>query len=171
MSTLVMQARLHSSTHGATKRPRRERKGRKVARMEKEGKWYGERESYMQSAWNSCPHGNLITLLTPSTYSSKHTTHSTCLPMYFLHSAEKSPAPFSNPERRFILDVSCGISVGIDGLAPKKLGLSKTPVVVLERGRDLDIGVLCCKRGVVGVAPVGEDSRGDMPDATAEGTV
>lgn len=37
----------------------------------------------MHSAWNSCPHGRLITLLSPSTYSSRQTAHSTCLPVYF----------------------------------------------------------------------------------------
>jgi len=50
----------------------------------------------MHSAWNSCPHGRLITLLTPSTYSSKQTTHSLCLPPYLrLHSA-KPAARFSS---------------------------------------------------------------------------
>lgn len=38
----------------------------------------------MQVAWNSCPHGNRITLLTPSTYSSRQTTHSTDPPIYLL---------------------------------------------------------------------------------------
>ena len=30
----------------------------------------------MQPTWNSWPHGNFMTRLTPSTYSSRHTTHS-----------------------------------------------------------------------------------------------
>jgi len=30
----------------------------------------------MQSTWNSWPHGSFITRLMPSTYSSRHTTHS-----------------------------------------------------------------------------------------------
>ena len=50
--------------------------------------------TYMQSAWNSWPQGKLMTLLTPSTYSSKQTTHSTCLPIYFFHSGEM-PEVFS----------------------------------------------------------------------------
>lgn len=33
--------------------------------------------TYMHSAWNSCPQGRLITLLCPSIYSSRQTTHST----------------------------------------------------------------------------------------------
>lgn len=37
---------------------------------------YAVKRTYMHSAWNSCPQGRLITLLTPSSYSSKHTTHS-----------------------------------------------------------------------------------------------
>lgn len=47
--------------------------------------------TYMHSAWNSWPHGKLITWLTPSTYSSKHTTHSRCLPPY-LRRHSMSPA-------------------------------------------------------------------------------
>jgi hypothetical protein len=39
--------------------------------------------TYMHSAWNSWPQGKLITRLWPSTYSSKHTTHSICRPLYF----------------------------------------------------------------------------------------
>ena len=37
-------------------------------------------ETHMHSTWNSWPHGRRITLLTPLIYSSKQTTHSTCLP-------------------------------------------------------------------------------------------
>jgi hypothetical protein len=36
--------------------------------------------TYMHASWNSWPQGKLITRLTPSTYSSKQTTHSRCLP-------------------------------------------------------------------------------------------
>lgn len=32
--------------------------------------------TYMQPTWNSWPQGSFMTLLTPSTYSSRHTTHS-----------------------------------------------------------------------------------------------
>ena len=39
--------------------------------------------TYMHSTWNSWPHGRLITRLSPSMYSSRQTTHSTCLPVYF----------------------------------------------------------------------------------------
>jgi hypothetical protein len=38
------------------------------------------RKTYMHASWNSWPQGKLITRLTPSTYSSKQTTHSRCLP-------------------------------------------------------------------------------------------
>lgn len=122
-------------------------------------------QGVMQSAWNSWPHGKLITLLTPSTYSSRHTTHSTCRPIYFLHSAENPPAPFSNPDRRFVPDGSCGAGI-IAVLGARKLGLSMTPVVVLERGRDRDGP--CCSRGVMGVAIVGEGSLGDRLDVVDE---
>src|ERR1700734_1001937 len=40
----------------------------------------GGMRTYMHSAWNSWPQGKLITLLTPSTYSSRQTTHSFCRP-------------------------------------------------------------------------------------------
>ena len=40
----------------------------------------GRMRTYMHSAWNSWPQGKLITLLTPSTYSSRQTTHSFCRP-------------------------------------------------------------------------------------------
>lgn len=36
----------------------------------------GRGKPYMQPTWNSWPHGSFITRLTPSTYSSRHTTHS-----------------------------------------------------------------------------------------------
>lgn len=65
-------------------------------------KTLGWTKTYMQSAWNSWPQGKLMTLLTPSTYSSRQTTHSTCRPMYFRHSAEKPPVPFSNSDRRLV---------------------------------------------------------------------
>lgn len=111
----------------------------------------------MQSAWNSWPHGNLITLLTPSKYSSRQTTHSTCRPIYFLHSAEKPPAFFSNSARRAVRELSDGVMAVL--LGTWKLALSITPVVVLERGRDL--GWVCCSRGVVGVGGVGEGRAGE----------
>lgn len=111
----------------------------------------------MQSAWNSWPQGRLMTLLTPSTYSSRQTTHSTCLPMYFLHSAEKPPAPFSCSFRA--LEDPDG--VGTAALGARKFSLSSTPVVVLERGRGRDALCCCCRSGVVGVALAGDGSRGD----------
>lgn len=115
----------------------------------------------MQSAWNSWPQGSLITLLTPSTYSSKHTTHSTCLPMYFFHSAEM--APRSCPERPARGWGFVGGAGRLLGVGATKFALSKTPVVVLERGRGLGgLGLgLDCKSGVVDVALGGEGILGD----------
>lgn len=45
--------------------------------------WLLQVSTYMHSAWNSCPHGKLMTRLCPSIYSSRQTTHSTCRPVYF----------------------------------------------------------------------------------------
>jgi len=52
-------------------------------------------QGVMHSAWNSCPHGRLMTLLWPSMYSSRHTTHSTCLPVYFRRHKEEPEFCFS----------------------------------------------------------------------------
>lgn len=114
----------------------------------------------MQSAWNSCPQGRLITRLTPSIYSSKQTTHSTCLPIYFLHSAEKPLAPFSCSFRA--LPRAPVDEVGMAGVdaGTVSVSLSGIPVVVLERGRGRE--VLCCRRGVVGEELVGVEVPGVM---------
>lgn len=103
----------------------------------------------MHSGWNSCPHGRLMTLLTPSTYSSKQTTHSTCLPMYFFHWLET--------RREFF---SCEGDLGTCKASStlKRSPGSGTPVVVRDRGRDRDEP---CNKGVVGEELVGEGVLGD----------
>ena len=50
----------------------------------------------MHSAWNSCPQGKLMTLLTPSTYSSRQTTHSLCFPPYRFRHSDRPAARFSS---------------------------------------------------------------------------
>ena len=84
-----------------------------------------------------------MTLLTPSTYSSRQTTHSTCLPINFFHSAEKPLAPFSCSGRPPLDEGPAGAAM--DGLA-KKFSLSSPPVVVRDLGRGL--AMLCWSRGV-----------------------
>lgn len=101
----------------------------------------------MQSTWNSWPQGRLITLLTPSTYSSRHTTHSTCLPMYFF----QSPFFSCSFARRGL-----GVSKSPEFVRDTIVG-SGRPEVVLERGRGR-VGD-CCSRGVVGDELEGEGCR------------
>ena len=113
----------------------------------------------MQSTWNSWPQGRLITWLTPSTYSSRHTTHSTCRPIYFLHSAEKPPAPFSCSLLPCREDVRGGVGTADVGVK-RLLSLSGTPVVVRDLGRDRR-GGFCWSRGVVGDVLDGDGCRGD----------
>lgn len=86
----------------------------------------------MQSAWNSWPQGRLITRLTPSTYSSKQTTHSTCLPIYFFHS-DGTLLFFSGSGRD---DGDPGTCSGCEFILTRSPG-SGTPVDVLDLGRDL----------------------------------
>ncbi len=99
----------------------------------------------MHSAWNSWPHGRLMTRLTPSTYSSRHTTHSTWRPLNFFHSREcrwsardggdaRPPLPlFAGGVQEDWMAARAAAAVG-GGAAAEPL--SGTPVVVRERGRD-----------------------------------
>jgi len=66
---VALADRTRSSARGEPRRSRR---------MSAVGSWarQGGGEAYMQPTWNSWPHGSFITRLTPSTYSSRHTTHS-----------------------------------------------------------------------------------------------
>lgn len=116
-----------------------------------------KKKTHMQSAWNSWPQGSLMTLLTPSIYSSRQTTHSTCLPIYFLHSPEMAPLSWpERPARGFVCSTGKLLEAGV-----WKFALSKTPLAVLERGRGL-LGLgLDCSSGVVAVAPEGEETLGD----------
>ena len=115
----------------------------------------------MQSTWNSWPHGRLITWLTPSTYSSRHTTHSTCLLMYFFHSLE-TLAPFSCSGARVELR---GISVGLEDALRIRLLDSGAPVMVLDRGRGCEDEE--DRSGVVGDELTGVAALGDeLDDAT-----
>jgi hypothetical protein len=78
----------------------------------------------MQSAWNSCPQGRLITRLSPSTYSSRQTTHSIWRPVYrFLHTGV------------LVVVFSLAGDDAVDG--PSLLGstVAMTPEVVWDRGR------------------------------------
>ena len=96
-----------------------------------------------------------MTRLTPSTYSSRQTTHSTCLPMCFLHSLD-SLAFFSCSGGR---GVCGGICKGWELTRIKSPG-SGIPVVVLDRGRGL-IGGEFWRRGVVADELVGLGNLGD----------
>jgi hypothetical protein len=71
--------------------------------------------------------------------------------MYFRHSAEKPPAPFSCSGRRPSRDAARGVGRG-------ELLLPTTPVVVRERGRGR--AGICCSNGVVGVALDGDGTLG-----------
>lgn len=95
----------------------------------------------MHSAWNSCPQGKLITLLSPSTYSSRQTTHSTCLPVYL---------------RRQRLDPELDFSPDGASLAASA-ALETIPDVVWERGLDCADGEREpeTRRGEVGVEAPG----------------
>lgn len=76
----------------------------------------------MHSAWNSWPQGKLITLLCPSTYSSRHTTHSTCRPVYFRRHRVDPDLPFLDDD---ILDAlafeTCDSRCDRDSWAPERL--------------------------------------------------
>lgn len=106
-------------------------------------------QGVMQSAWNSWPHGRLITWLCPSTYSSRQTTHSTCFPLYLRFDAER------------LLGFSCLISSSGIGLWKDVESSSPTPDMVLERG--LERGPtgrgLVCRSGEVGEDVSGEATR------------
>ena len=100
----------------------------------------------MHSTWNSWPHGRLMTRLTPSTYSSRQTTHSLCLPPYFR-------LPSARPASRFSTVAGLAeCSPSNDDDAP----CAGTSDVVLERGRDREEdreGIRLgagCSSGVVG---------------------
>jgi hypothetical protein len=109
--------------------------------------------TYMHSAWNSCPQGRLMTRLAPSTYSSRQTTHSTCLPMYFLHSLDPLRAFFLWDGGRLV-----SASSGLRTLAVV------TSAVVRDRGRDLDEP---CSNGGVRVELAGD---GVLDDWVGEDT-
>ena len=90
-----------------------------------------------------------MTLLTPSSYSSKQTTHSTCLPIYFFHWLETRREPSSIEGDLDARKASCILN--------RSPG-SGTPVVVRDRGRDRDEP---CSRGVVGDELAGEGTLGE----------
>lgn len=100
-------------------------------------------ETYMHSAWNSWPQGRLMTRLTPSMYSSKHTTHSRWRRPYRLrHSA--------SPDGRF--SSICWRGCDVDALACADED-GRTSEMVRDRGRDrVLIGRVECSSGVEAVA-------------------
>lgn len=106
----------------------------------------------MHSTWNSCPHGRLITLLSPSTYSSRHTTHSTCLPEY-LRGQRLDPEPDFSP------DGPCASFASA--------ALETIPDVVWERGLDRADGEREpeTRRGELGVDDPGLDDWDADEDA------
>ena len=108
----------------------------------------------MHSAWNSCPHGRLITLLWPSSYSSKHTTHSICFPAYFFFGAE---------ERDFLARW-LGEGLGIASSPADILSVSSIPEVVRERGLGWDNAGwwLVSRSGDAGEEAFGETKRDDV---------
>ena len=90
-------------------------------------------------------------------YSSKHTTHSTCLPIYFFHSLD-TLAIFSCSGTRGGI---AGTGNGAELTRMRSLG-SGIPVVVRDRGRDLVlVGGDCCSSGVVTEELVGFGNLGD----------
>jgi hypothetical protein len=100
-----------------------------------------------------------MTLLTPSTYSSKQTTHSTCLPMCFFHSLDM-PCVFFSREG--------GRADWVEPPAVSRSSGSGTPGEARDRGRDLEEP---CSNGVVGEALVGEGGLGEgaLGDGAGEG--
>jgi hypothetical protein len=73
-------------------------------------------QGVIHSTWNSWPQGRDMTRLMPSTYSSKHTTHSRCLPPYRRrHSAN----PFSR----------CSLSVRLSASSLSSSDDTVTPMV------------------------------------------
>jgi hypothetical protein len=105
--------------------------------------------TYMHSAWNSCPQGRLITLLCPSTYSSRHTTHSTCLPVYLRCHRDVRE-----------LDFSLLGSSTFDGPAAP----AKTPDIVCDRGRVGDTLEREPSKGEVGMTERGLPDRTEPAD-------
>jgi hypothetical protein len=95
-----------------------------------------------------------MTLLTPSTYSSKQTTHSTCLPMCFLHSLDMPREFFSGDGGR----ADC-VESSVARWSPE----SRTLGVARDRDRDPEEP---CSNGVVGEELVGE---GALDDTVGEG--
>ena len=108
-------------------------------------------DTNMQSAWNSWPHGRLITWLRPSSYSSRQTTHSTCFPLYLRFDIDR-PVGFSCSNSSLAID----LLKDVDSSSP-------TPEVVLERGleRGPVVRELVCRSGDVGEEVSGEAMRID----------
>lgn len=109
----------------------------------------------MHSAWNSCPHGKLITLLCPFTYSSRQTTHSTCLPLYLRFHSDGRDAGFSLFE-----------DSTLDGPA----GSENTPDILRDRVLDRDAleRFLDPSSGEVGKAEPGLADRVEPAEPTED---